>query len=237
MLRVSQVNAFYGKIQVLWNVSFNIKENEIVALVGVNGAGKSTVLNVISGLLQLHPGSGTVEFLGQGIERMLPQQIVELGISYIPENRRLFPDMTVRENLELGAYIEKAWKKRGKRLEQVYQIFPRLRERSRQLARTLSGGEQQMLSIGRGLMSRPKLCMLDEVSYGLAPLLAINILEVIKELRKQGTTILIVEQNIKRTLEEVADRAYVLENGHVVLEGESKEVLQNEHVKIAYLGL
>ena len=234
MLKVNHINAYYGRIQVLWNVSFYIEEGEIVALVGANGAGKSTTLHVISGLLP--PRSGTIEFLGQKIETMAPQQIIERGISYIPEGRRLFPDMTIQENLELGAYMRMAWGKRKDRIEKVYEIFPALKARSKQLAKTLSGGEQQMLSIGRGIMTIPKLCMLDEASYGLSPLMAKNILAVMRNLRDEGMTLLLIEQNIKAVLE-AADRGYVMENGRVVLEGTSKSVLRNEHVKTSYLGL
>ena len=234
MLEVDKINAFYDTIQVLWDVSFNIKEKEIVALVGANGAGKSTVIKVISGLL--HPASGAVTFLGKRIERMSPQHILELGISCIPEGRRLFSDMTVRENLELGAYLPEAWRKKRERMDQVFQIFPVLRERSKQLAKTLSGGEQQMLTIGRGLMTKPFLCMFDETSYGLSPIMTLNVLNVIKSLRDQGTTVLLIEQNVKRALD-IADRAYVLENGRIVLEGASQEILKNEHVRVAYLGL
>jgi len=234
MLNVSQINTFYGKIQALWDVSFQVDEKEIVALVGANGAGKTTILKTISNLL--HPASGTVEFLGRRIDKVPPYRLVEIGISHIPEGRKLFPDMTVRENLELGAYTYQVWKRKEEMLEQVYQIFPRLKERAVQLTRTLSGGEQQMLAMGRGLMSRPRLCMFDEPSSGLAPLLIMEIFEVIKALRGQGTTILLVEQNTERALE-IADRAYVLENGRVTLQGKGEELLQNNHIKVAYLGL
>jgi branched-chain amino acid transport system ATP-binding protein len=234
MLEVKHINAYYGRIQALWDVTLRIEEGEIVALVGANGAGKSTTLNVISGLL--HPDSGSIEFLGQRIETMAPQQIIALGISHIPEGRRLFPDMTIKENLELGAYMSSAWGKREERIEWIYEIFPVLKARSRQLAKTLSGGEQQMLSIGRGIMTEPKLCMLDEASYGLSPLMAKNILTVMRKLREEWMTILLIEQNIKAALD-VADRAYVMENGRPVLEGTSESLLQNEHVKVAYLGL
>lgn len=234
MLKVSNINTFYGNLQALWDVSFQVEEKEIVALVGANGAGKTTILNTISNLL--HPSSGTVEFLGRRIDKMPPYCIVEIGISHIPEGKKLFPDMTAHENLELGAYTYQAWKRKEEMLEHVYQIFPRLKERAGQLARTLSGGEQQMLAMGRGLMSRPRLCMLDEPSSGLAPLLIMEIFEVIKALREQGTTILLVEQNTQRALE-IADRAYVLENGRITLQGKGEELLQNNHVKVAYLGL
>lgn len=234
MLKVNNINVFYGKLQALWDVSFHADEKEIVALVGANGAGKSTILNTISNLI--HPTSGTVEFVGMRIDKMPPYRIVHLGIAHIPEGRKIFPDLTVGENLELGAYVYQAWKKRKQTLEQIYQIFPILKERSGQLARALSGGEQQMLAIGRGLMSKPRLCMFDEPSSGLAPLFISEIFEVIKVLREQGTTILLVEQNTQRALE-IADRAYVLQNGRIVLEGESKTLLNDERIKRAYLGL
>jgi branched-chain amino acid transport system ATP-binding protein len=234
MLEAKHINAYYGRIQALWDVTLRIDEGEIVALVGANGAGKSTTLNVISGLL--HPDSGSIEFLGQRIETLAPQQIIALGISHIPEGRRLFPDMTIKENLELGAYMSSAWGKREERIEWIYEVFPVLKARSKQLAKTLSGGEQQMLSIGRGIMTEPKLCMLDEASYGLSPLMAKNILTVMRKLRDEWMTILLIEQNIKAALD-VADRAYVMENGRPVLEGTSESLLQNEHVKVAYLGL
>ena len=234
MLEVKHMNASYGRIQALWDVTLRIEQGEIVALVGANGAGKTTTLKAISGLL--HPDTGSIEFLGQKIETMTPQQIIAIGISYIPEGRRLFPEMTIRENLELGAYMSSAWGKRKERIEWIFGLFPTLKARSKQLARTLSGGEQQMLSIGRGIMTKPKLCMLDEASYGLSPLMAKNILTVMRKLRDEWMTILLIEQNIKAALA-VADRAYVMENGRPVLEGTSESLLQNEHVKVAYLGL
>jgi branched-chain amino acid transport system ATP-binding protein len=234
MLEVNAVNTFYGKIRALWDVSLIVDEKEIVALVGANGAGKTTMLNTISGMI--HPSSGSMQFCGQKIDRMLPHQIVKIGISHIPEGGKPFPDMTVHENLEMGAYSGATWRKREETLEQVYKIFPILKERERQLARTLSGGERQMLALGRGLMSRPRLCALDEPSYGLAPLLVKEIFNVIKALRDQGMTLLVVEQNVQQTLE-IADKAYVLENGRIVSEGKSRELLQNDHIKKAYLGL
>jgi branched-chain amino acid transport system ATP-binding protein len=234
MLKVSNIDTFYDKAQALWDVSLEIAEAEIVALVGSNGAGKSTLLNTISGLLR--PTSGSIDFLGQRIDELAPHAIVELGISHIPEGRKLFAEMSVRENLEMGAYTPEAWKNKQETLKQVYQVFPTLKEREKQLARTLSGGEQQMLAMGRGLMSRPKLCMFDEPSYGLAPKLMLEVFQVIKALREQGITVLLVEQNVPRTLE-IADRAYVLENGRVVLEGSSQQCLKDEHVRKAYLGI
>jgi branched-chain amino acid transport system ATP-binding protein len=234
MLEVSNINTFYGKAQALWDVSLKIDKTEIVALIGANGAGKTTLLNTISGVLS--PASGSVKFLGKRIDGLAANTIVGMGLSHVPEGRRLFSDMTVRENLEMGAYPSHAWKRKEDTFKQVYQIFPALKERESQLARTLSGGEQQMLAMGRGLMSLPKLCMFDEPSYGLAPRLLLEVFGVIKSLRKRGITILLIEQNVRRSLE-VADRAYVLENGRVVLEGTCQKCLNDEHVKKAYLGL
>ncbi len=234
MLEVSEIDTYYGKVQALWGVSLRIDEKEIVALVGANGAGKTTLLNTISGVL--HPSSGSTTFLGEKIDRLTSPAIVKLGISHVPEGGKPFPDMSVRENLEMGAYPYHAWKRKQETLKQVYQVFPRLKEREGQLARTLSGGERQMLAMGRGLMSRPRLCALDEPSYGLAPLLVKELFNVIKALRDQGMTLLVVEQNVQQTLE-IADRAYVLENGRIVSEGKSRELLQNDHIKKAYLGL
>jgi len=234
MLEVSNLNVFYGKSQALRDVSLRVDEGEIVALVGANGAGKTTLLNTISGLLR--PASGSVEFLGNRIDRLAPHKITKLGICQIPEGRKLFSDMTVWDNLEMGAYTSEARKRRKEALEQVYQVFPVLKERRKQSAKKLSGGERQMVAIGRGLMSSPRLCMLDEPSYGLAPKLFSEVLDVIKHLREQGITIFLVEQNVRRTLE-TADRAYVLENGQIVLEGKGKDLLQDDMVKKAYLGV
>ncbi len=234
MLDVSNIDTFYGKIQALWGVSLEIHEAEIVALIGANGAGKTTLLNTISGLLR--PASGRVAFLGKRIDGLTPHAIVELGISHIPEGRRLFPDMSVRENLEMGAYTKRVWKQKQKNLDKVYQLFPILQTRQGQLARTLSGGEQQMVAMGRGLMSRPRLCIIDEPSSGLAPVMVDEIFQIILGLRDQGIAIFLVEQNVQRTLE-ITDRAYVLENGQVILAGESKKLLQEELIRKAYLGL
>jgi len=234
MLEVSHIDTFYGMIQVLWDVSLIIEEAEIVALVGANGAGKTTLLSTISGLL--HPASGSIEFLGKRIEGLKSHSIVELGISHIPEGRRLFPDMSVRENLEMGAYLQRAWKQKEKTLDKVYQLFPELKARQGQLARTLSGGEQQMVAMGRGLMSRPRLCIIDEPSSGLAPMVVEGIFRIIQGLRDQGIAIFLIEQNVQQTLE-IADRAYVLENGRVTLEGDSKQLLEEELIRKAYLGL
>jgi len=234
MLEVSNINAFYGNIQALWDISFTVNEAEIMAIIGANGAGKSTLLHTISGLLR--PASGTVSFLDQRIERLSSNNIVELGLSHIPEGRNLFTEMSVRENLELGAYPKRAWSQKAETIKQVYEIFPILKDRERQLARTLSGGEQQMLAMGRGLMSRPKMCIIDEPSNGLAPKLVLDVFQIVKSLRDQGITILLVEQNVKHTLE-TADRAFVLENGRIVLDGTCKQLLDSEHIRKAYLGL
>jgi branched-chain amino acid transport system ATP-binding protein len=234
MLEIRDIDTFYGKSQALWDVSLTVNEAEIVALIGSNGAGKTTLLNTVSGLI--HPASGSAEFLGKRIDDLTPHAIVELGISHVPEGGRLFTSMSVRENLEMGAYPRHAWKLKEETIKQVYQVFPILKEREGQLARTLSGGEQQMLAMGRGLMSRPKIYMLDEPSYGLAPKFVIEVFRIIKSLREQGITVLLIEQNVRNTLE-IADRAYVLENGRVTLEGTCQELLQSDYVRKAYLGL
>jgi branched-chain amino acid transport system ATP-binding protein len=234
MLEVNNINVFYGNIQVLWDICLKVNEGEIVALIGANGAGKSTLLHTITGTIR--PTSGTISFLGQSIESLPPHTIVELGISHIPEGRRLFTEMSVRENLEMGAYSSRAWKLRRETMERVYQVFPMLKEREKQLARTLSGGEQQMLAMGRGLMSRPKLCIIDEPSNGLAPRLVLEVFQIIKSLREQGITILLIEQNVHQTLE-IADRACVMENGRIALEGCCEDLLKSDHIRKAYLGL
>ena len=234
MLEVSNIDTFYDKIQALWSVSLNVGEAEVVALVGGNGAGKTTLLNTISGLLR--PASGSVEFLDKRIDGLKSHAIVELGMSHIPEGRKLFPDMSVRENLEMGAYTKRVWKDKQEILDKVYQLFPILKARKGQLARTLSGGEQQMVAMGRGLMSRPRLCIIDEPSSGLAPLMVDEIFRIIQGLRDQGIAIFLIEQNVQQTLE-IADRAYVVENGRIILAGESKALLENELIKKAYLGL
>ena len=234
MLEVSNINTFHGNIQALWDVSLKIEEAELVALVGANGAGKTTLLNTISGLLP--PASGQVEFLGKRIDRLQSHTIVELGMSHIPEGRKLFPEMSVRENLEMGAYTKRVWKQKQETLDKVYKLFPILKARKGQLARTLSGGEQQMVAMGRGLMSKPRLCIIDEPSSGLAPLVVDEVFQTIQGLRGQGMAIFLIEQNVQQTLE-IADRAYVLENGRIVLSGESKELIQEKMIKKAYLGL
>src|SRR4030042_1209471 len=222
MLTVNKINAFYGRVQALWDVSLRVNEGEIVALVGANGAGKTTLLIIIFNLLR--PASGNVEFMGKRTDSLAPHHIGELGISYVPEGGRPFREMTVRENLEMGAYVYGAWKQKEETLSQVYDMFPRLKARKKQLVGTLSGGELQMVAIGRGLMSRPKLGIFDEPSYGLEPLLVKEIFRIIKRLRDHGISILLIEQNVRQTLE-IADRTYVLENGRIVSEGKSRELL------------
>jgi len=234
MLEVRNVNVHYGKVQALWDINLEVNEAEIVALVGSNGAGKTTLLKTISGLV--HPTSGSVNFLGKQIDSLPSHSIVGLGISQVPQGGRVFPDMTVLENLEMGAYPIHAWKHKGETLEQVYQIFPLLKERERQLARTLSGGEHQMLAIGRALMSNPKLSLFDEPSHGLAPMLVVEMFRIIQGLREHGITVFLIEQNVRRALE-IAHRAYVLENGRICLQGDCAELLQSDHVRKAYMGL
>jgi branched-chain amino acid transport system ATP-binding protein len=234
MLDVRGVDVFYGDVQVLWDVSFEVKQGEIVALIGANGSGKTTTLATVSSLLS--PRKGTVTYEGEPIHLRPPHDLVGMGIAHVPEARRLFPDMTVKENLLLGALAPEAKKRRNETLERVYTLFPRLKERAKQAAGTMSGGEQQMAAIGRGLMSLPRLLMLDEPSLGLSPLLVGEIFRVIGEVHREGVTVLLVEQNVFKTLA-IADRAYVLENGRVVLTGAGKDLLNDDHVRKAYLGL
>jgi branched-chain amino acid transport system ATP-binding protein len=234
MLSVNQIQVSYDDVQVLWDVSLKVKSKELAALVGANGAGKSTTLNTISGMLR--PRSGKIEFNGERIDTAPASRVVELGISQVPEGRRLFPEMTVLENLELGSYMAEAKRRRNETLDWVFSIFPALKERRKQLAGTLSGGEQQMVAVGRGLMARPKLLMLDEPSLGLAPILVREVFKVVERVNSEGVTILLVEQNVKHTLS-VATHAYVLENGRIVMEGKGNDLLNNDHVKKAYLGI
>jgi branched-chain amino acid transport system ATP-binding protein len=234
MLEVAGIDVFYGDVQVLWDLSFEVKKGEIVALIGANGSGKTTTLSTVSSLLK--PRKGSVTYEGSPIHTRPAHDLVNLGIAHVPEARRLFPEMTVRENLLLGALTPEAKKSRPEMLEKVFTIFPRLKEREKQQAGTLSGGEQQMAAIARGLMSRPRLLMLDEPSLGLSPILVADIFRVIKEVHADGVTVLLVEQNVFRTLE-VADRAYVLGNGRVVLQGSGAALLADDHVRKAYLGL
>ena len=234
MLQIDGLSTGYGRTQVLWDLSLRVDEGEFVALVGANGAGKSTLLRAISGLIR--PWSGTITFEGKRIDTVHPNGIVNMGLSQIPESRKLFTDMSIRENLEMGAYPRRSWKQRKATMEEVFEMFPRLRERASQLARTLSGGEQQMLAMGRGLMSRPRMVIIDEPSNGLAPLVVAEVFEILKELRKTGMTILLVEQHVRQTLQ-IADRAYVLENGRLALEGVCSVLRESDHVRKAYLGM
>jgi branched-chain amino acid transport system ATP-binding protein len=234
LLKLENISAHYGDVQALRNVSFEIKEGQMVSIIGSNGAGKSTTLNTISGVLSC--SAGTIEFIGRRIENLPPHQIVGLGLVQIPEARLLFPYMTVLENLELGAFTPKARKEKEGNLKVVFGLFPILKERRSQLAGTLSGGEQQMVAIARGLMASPKLLMLDEPSLGLSPLMVKQVFNTIKEINAHEITVLLVEQNVFHALS-LANRAYVLENGGIVLEGEGKELLNNPQVKDAYLGI
>jgi branched-chain amino acid transport system ATP-binding protein len=233
MLKVEGIDVFYGNIQALKNVSLTVEEKEIVTLIGANGAGKTTLLKTLSGLLR--PTAGTIQYLGESIRVKPVQSIVKAGISHVPEGRRVFANMTVEENLDLGAYLRKDKKGIKQDLDKVFSLFPILHERRSQLSGTLSGGEQQMLAIGRALMAKPKLLLLDEPSMGLAPLLVKQIFNIIQEINKDGTTILLVEQNAHMALS-IANRAYVIETGSVVLSGNAKEMQNSEKVKEAYLG-
>ncbi|MBQ5954368.1 MAG: ABC transporter ATP-binding protein [Firmicutes bacterium] len=232
ILRVEDINVYYGAIHAIKGISFEVNEGEIVTLIGANGAGKSTTLNTVSGLLRSKTGS--IHFLGEDIGKVPAHKLVDKGLSQVPEGRRVFQQMTVQENLEMGAFTEKASTIPGN-LERVYEQFPRLKERYKQIAGTLSGGEQQMLAMGRALMSDPKLLMMDEPSMGLAPILVEQIFEIIQNLHKAGTTILLVEQNAQMALS-IADRAYVLETGKISLSGPADELLHNDSVRKAYLG-
>ncbi|MCI8527169.1 MAG: ABC transporter ATP-binding protein [Oscillospiraceae bacterium] len=232
MLKVNDINVYYGAIHAIKGVSFEVNAGEVVTLIGANGAGKSTILNTVCGLL--HSRTGSLSFLDQPLGAVPAHRIVELGLAHVPEGRRVFQQMTVEENLEMGAYTQPR-STIAPNLERVYEQFPRLKERRRQVAGTLSGGEQQMLAMGRGLMSSPKLLMLDEPSMGLAPILVEQIFDIIRQLHKAGTTILLVEQNAQMALS-VADRGYVLETGKIVATGTGDELLHNAAVKKAYLG-
>jgi len=234
MLKVKGIDVFYGDLQVLWDVSFEVKEKEILVLVGANGAGKSTTIRTVSSLLT--PRKGSIEFDGIRMDKTPPYRVIEHGIVHVPEGRRLFPQMSVEENLIMGTLYGEAKAKRAQTMERVYGLFPRLRERQKQLAGTLSGGEQQMLAVGRGLMSLPKLMMFDEPSLGLAPILVQDIFRIVRKINEEGVTVLLVEQNVRQTLA-MCHRAYVLENGRVVLEGTGEALMANEHVKEAYLGI
>lgn len=234
MLKLSNVNSYYGEVQVLRNLSMEVKQGEIVTLIGANAAGKSTLVSCVSRTVTSF--TGEVEFLGEQIQHLRPDQVVEKGLIQVPEGRLLFPKLTVRENLELGAYSKRSRTSRKERLAHVYELLPKLKERSGQTAGSLSGGEAQMCAIGRGLMADPKLLIFDEPSLGLAPIVVLEIMELIKNIQKSGKTVLLVEQNVRQSLK-IADRAYVLENGSMLLEGNGKELLNSDEVRKAYLGI
>ncbi len=239
MLRVDKIKVFYGDVQVLWDVSLKVDEGEIVTVVGPNGSGKSTLLHTIVSLN--HPkktdqmDSG-IFYRGNRMDGFSPEETVKFGIAIVPEGARVFPEMSVLDNLKMGSYIKKAREVREKTIEEVYTLFPRLKERESQKAKTLSGGERQMLAVGRALMSKPDLLLLDEPSLGLQPMLVTRTFEAIREINRKGVTILLVEQNVNYSLE-ISHRAYVLENGRIVLEGKGSELLNNQHVKKAYLAM
>jgi branched-chain amino acid transport system ATP-binding protein len=234
MLEVENLSSGYGTVQILWDVSFRINEKEIISIIGPNGAGKTTLVRTIAGLLPTK--TGTIRFKGENIEKTPPYEIVKKGLTLIPEGREIFPRMTVDENMRLGAYILKDKSKVAELKERVYQIFPVLKKKEKILAQTLSGGEQQMLVIGRSLMSNPKLLILDEPSLGLAPIIVEKVLDTLEMINDDGVTILLVEQNIRDSLN-IANRAYVLEEGKIIIEGEGRELLNNEHIKEVYLGV
>jgi branched-chain amino acid transport system ATP-binding protein len=233
LLEVNHIDAFHGTFQALWDVSLTIRPGEIVAIVGANGAGKSTLLDTISGLL--HPSRGNILFDGKSISLLEPYEVVNLGISQTPEGRRVFPDMTVLENLLIGSYNRRARSTWKQSLQRAYELFPRLEQRKSQQAKTMSGGEQQMLAIGRSLMSNPRLIVLDEMSLGLAPLIVDELYHALTSIRQRGITILFVEQNVRRSLLE-ADKAYIMESGRVVLSGDASTLREEERVKKAYFG-
>ncbi len=234
MLRVNDIHCAYDSVPVIFGVSMEVREGELVAIVGANGAGKSTIMRSIAGLM--HPVQGSIEFLGEDISHMPAHSNLAKGISYVPEGRRLFAKLTVRQNLELGAFIEKERSVIETRLQEIYELFPILKERSSQTAETLSGGEQQMCAIARGLMSKPRLLMLDELSLGLMPTLVEKVLAAVVQINQRGTTVLLVEQMVQEALE-VADRGYVIQTGRVVQHGPARELLESEEVRKAYMGM
>jgi len=233
MLKISEIDTYYGDLQALWGISLEVNEGELVSLIGPNGAGKTTTLRSITGLQK--PSKGSIHFMGKDLAKEPADRIVDLGISQVLEGARIFAGMSVLENLELGAFIPRARKEKDLTLEKVFKTFPRLKERITQLAGTLSGGERQMLGIGRALMAQPRLLMLDEPSFGLAPIMVDNIFEMVQEINRQGVTILLVEQNVRAALE-LAHRAYVIENGRIVGQGTGDDLLSFESVRSAYLG-
>lgn len=233
LLKVTDLQVYYGVIQALKGISFEVNEGEIIALIGANGAGKTTTLHTVTGLLPAK--SGSIEFAGKELTKTPPHKIVSMGMAHVPEGRRIFQELTVFQNLKLGAYSRKDKKEIAENLSKVFARFPRLEERKNQIAGTLSGGEQQMLAMGRALMSNPKIILLDEPSMGLSPLFVSEIFDIIKEINKSGTTVLLVEQNAKKALS-IADRAYVLETGSIAMEGNAHDMLNNDDIKKAYLG-
>ena len=234
ILKIENINVFHGTFQALWDVSMEVRRGEMLALIGANTAGKSTLLDTISGLL--HPASGSIKLEGQDISNADPYKIVDLGITQVPEGRGIFPEMTVLANLEIGSYTKRARANRASNLKKIYQLFPRLEERKNQVSKTLSGGEQQMLVIGRGLMSEPRIMLIDEMSLGLAPIIINEIFKTLKTIRESGITIVFVEQNVRKSIKE-SDRAYILENGRVAMCGVSAELCEEEKVKKAYFGI
>jgi len=233
MLEVKDLSVYYGVIQALKGISFKVNEGEVIALIGANGAGKTTILHAVSGLLS--PKAGSINFEGNDLTKTPAYKIVSMGMSHVPEGRRVFSQLTVFENLKLGAFTRKDGAEIEETLQSVYQRFPRLEERKKQFAGTLSGGEQQMLAMGRALMSRPKILLMDEPSMGLSPIMVTQIFDIIKSISASGTTVLLVEQNARKALS-IADRGYVLETGKIVLEGKAKELLNDDTIKKAYLG-
>ncbi len=234
MLKIDRLNFSYGDLKVLWDIDLEVHQGEIVTVVGANGAGKSTTLKNVSRLVTW--SSGTITFNGTDLGKLEPHEVVGMGIVQVPEGRKIFPEMTVLENLRMGSFIRSARPDREANIDRVFALFPRLKEREKQLGGTMSGGEQQMLAIARGLMANPKLLLLDEPSLGLSPLLVKFIFDIIQEINRQGVTVLLVEQNVYQSLR-IAHRAYVLETGRVVLTGGGEELLNNEHVKKAFLGM
>ena len=234
LLEIKDIDVFHGSFQALWDMSLEVQQGELLALIGANTAGKSTLLDTISGLL--HPTKGRIVFNGVDISKLDPHRIVDHGITQVPEGRRIFPDMSVESNLLMGSHTRRARSQRRKNLDRVFTLFPKLAERRRQIAKTLSGGEQQMMVIGRGLMSAPKLMLIDEMSLGLAPIVVNDLFRILKEIRKTGITILFVEQNVRKSIQE-ADRAYILENGRVVMCGNACELQEEEKIRKAYFGV
>lgn len=234
LLKIQNIDVFHGSFQAIWDVSLEVRAGESCALIGANTAGKSTLLDTIIGMN--HPTKGSITFMGQDISKLDPFQIVDLGITQVPEGRRLFPEMTVLDNLTMGSYTPTARKLYKENLEKVFELFPKLKDRQKQLAKTMSGGEQQMVAIGRGLMSNPKLIMIDEMSLGLAPIIVDEIFKTLHQIKAHGVTVLFVEQNVVKTLRE-ADRAYIIETGKISLSGTAAELRDNEDVRKAYFGV